>query len=804
MFRSVSNIPIFRRLLIVFAVATVIPVIVIVLLGSFYLNSLSLRSRAVQTSFDAQNLATQQQINLQRMNALLQARFAQVFAQNSTTVGGDPSLAASGGLTASDVAALEISFNQTLSQYQQNYEIATANNMSTIRGVLASDAPDSTVMRDQQNALNAVSHGEWSTYQAQQDKVLSDLDANVPYQEAYADFYQANLDFLNLKNHWQQVVDSATTMGNLVTTTGPSLINPLIIYTVAAVLFTLLAIAAAGYLVSSTIVNPLNQLAILTRRIANGETAVRAEVRGRDEIYQVAAAVNTMLDHIVRLIREAESRHAVLQAQLEKLVNEVSGIGEGDLSIQAEVTTDELGVLADSFNFIAEELSNLVVNVKMLAHEVQNATAMAFDRMAQLVDNADLQIQQITQATSEVSEMATSSRHVADRAQELYNVAYQASGTAHSGRTAVHQTVEGMERINENVRSTSEKVQSLGDRSREISNIVRVISSIAHQTNRLALDAAIQAAMAGENGKGFGAVAVDIRRLAERAKEQATMITQIVRSFLEDITIATVSMKDTENETTAGTKLAHEVGQALESIFSVVEHQASEIEAINQVAVQQLQSSTTVAQIMQSVSNSTQQSSINTHDAAQLMEHLSRLAGQLLTSVEVFKLREDNTRYTVTEASPNQDQIAFNGQFPSIPVSAQSGNRRGGPTSDQLPYYPNYPNQPYPYPANQPAFNQQGQPVWQGQGGQQGWQGQGGQAAYQPQQGNGADWSQPLPTAWPGQQAYQLQNGADRSQPLPTSWPGQQAYQPQNGNAGDRSQQIPPEYQPQNGNRPKR
>src|SRR6266480_7448040 len=124
-----------------------------------------------------------------------------------------------------------------------------------------------------------------------------------------------------------------------------------------------------------------------------------------------------------------------------------------------------------------------------------------------------------------------------------------------------------MGRINENVQATATKVQTLGDRSREINEIVEPISGIPHQTNRLALDAAIQAAMAGENGKGFGAVAADIRRLAERAKDQASSIARIVRGVREDIGAVAVSMRDTERETSTGSQLAQEAGTSLESIF---------------------------------------------------------------------------------------------------------------------------------------------------------------------------------------------------------------------------------------------
>src|SRR6266516_4545922 len=239
----------------------------------------------------------------------------------------------------------------------------------------------------------------------------------------------------------------------------------------------------------------------------------------------------------------------VLQGRVEKLVSEVSGVGEGDLCVQAEVTADVLGVLADSFNYMVEELGSLIVCVKMIVNELDRSTSAIFDRLTQLVETRDIQLNQISHAAVEVEHMADSSRKVADRAEILYGVAHDARQSAQGGRAAVQQAVEGMGRIHENVQETSSKVQTLGERSREINNIVEVISTVAHQTNRLALDVAIQAAMAGENGKNFGTIAADIRRLAERTKEQASVIGRIVRSVREDIGAAAVSMQDTERET---------------------------------------------------------------------------------------------------------------------------------------------------------------------------------------------------------------------------------------------------------------
>ncbi len=714
MIRFLGNIPIFRRLFFAFAIAALIPGIVIILLGNFYINSLNTRGQAVRTSFDAQSQAAQEETNLQRMNALLQAKFYQIFASHSRVIT-DPSLFALGGQEDSEIGKLESDFGNALVTYQSSYELATSDNMSTVRTILLSDDPanGNSIIQSQQSSLNEVINHLWvnptTGYKPLQDQLLTRLDflqseltanptvvltpaqINTEYNTDYAILHQAIYAFTDLKNNWQNVVDDAVNMGKAVTAVGNSQVQPIYVATIVAFILTILIVVAAGYVVNLTITRPLGQLSTLTRRIAKGNTNARASIRGHDEIAMVATAMNNMLDNIVHLIQDAQAQRDALQAQVEKLVSEVSGVGEGDLRIQAEVTADALGVLADSFNYMVEELSSLVVRVKMVSHEVENSTTLTFERMTQLVENADLQIKQIGAAAVEVERMSELSRQVADRAQSLYTIARDARVTAQTGRDSVLQTVEGMGRIQTYVQDTASKVQALGDSSREIDNIVGAISNIAHQTNRLALDAAIQAAMAGENGKGFGAVAADIRRLAERAKDQAGMIGRIVRSVREDIGAAAVSMQDTERETSAGAKLAEEAGSSLESIFSVVERQAREIETINQMATQQLQSSNTVVRIMQTVSNSTQHSSSSTREAAQNMERLARLAEQLLASVEAFKLRDNVDYYTPASVTVTQDRGADNfmtvsGVFRTVTASAQSA---------ELGRYPN-PNQALP------------------------------------------------------------------------------------------------------------
>ena len=684
MWKFFRGIPIFSRFLIVLIAAAVVPVIILVLLGNFYLQSFETRSQAVQTSFDAQNTATQEQINLQRMNALLQAHFAQVFAQDSLKVGKDPSLAASGGLVTSDVTTLDLDFRANLAAYVQNYQIATSSNMGTVRSILKSDAPHSTVISTQQTALNEVATSDpampgqaadWPRYESEQNAVLADLTNNSSYAQAYQDFFQANTDFLTLKNNWQQVVDTATEMGTTVTRVGPSLVNPLYIYTSEAIAFILLILIIAAVLVSSTIILPLNRLVSLTRHIALGDTKARAEVNGRDEINQVARSMNGMLDVTVRLMQDAQYRHLNLQGEIEKLIQTVSGIGQGDLRVRAEITPDELGMLANIFNTTAGQLNNLVVNVKSLARGVQNATLQTFGYIEQLADNADTQIQQIAEATLEVSNMATASQQVTERTYVLTDVARDARQIAQKGRSAVQQTVRGMAQVNNNVHATTERVVMLDKHSREIRDIVEIITSIAQQTNRLALDAAIQAAVASDRDTGFGAVAIDIRRLAERSKEQAVRIGQIVSSVTDDMNMAAQSIQETENEAAKGTLFTEEVGTALESIFAVVERQASEIEATNSVALKQLQSSKKVEQIMQQVAATTQQGNSNTNQAMQQMRTLAQIAGQLLTSVDVFKLKENRLPAGAENDVPRiQSQRESNRYRPRYANQNGSGN----------------------------------------------------------------------------------------------------------------------------------
>jgi methyl-accepting chemotaxis protein len=767
MLSFISRIPIFRRLFYAFLLAALVPGIIIVILGSTFINILNAHSIAEQESNQALIFTEQSAPDLQATyNTLLDA--ADFLSINMVPNAGNGSQTVIGNLQ--DYTNL---FDLSVQTFQEEYALTTPN-MSGVQQAVMSNDPNSPLPAQQQQIVNKLLK-DWPAYKQQLVKVQADIQNGIAFDPTRGPLYLA---FVTVSDDWQQLIENTQAISQQIVQTGPAVINPVILAIVIALLVTIALVVIIGAIINQTITSPLRELASLTRRIGRGETAARARPRGHDEITMVANSMNNMLDNIVRLIQEVQSQRDNLQAQVEKLVSEVSGVGEGDLRIQAEVTADALGVLADSFNYMVEELGSLVVRVKGVASEVEHSTEAILDRMNQLVESGDMEIRQIEEAAQEVERMAASSRQVAERTQALYDVAREARRSAQVGRLAVQQAISGMSRIDENVKLTATRVQSLNERSREIEEIVNVIGTIAHQTNRLALDAAIQAAMAGENGKGFGAVAADIRRLAERAKEQTSSITQIVRNVREEIQAVGIAMQDTERETASGTDLAKEVSVSLESLFSAVESQARAIETINTLATQQLQSSSAVVQVMHSVSEATGQANLSTREASQNMERLARLVEQLRASVEAFKLREDQNYYSLNPNSVNvsletepESPMSTSGIFRTISASVQhstSGPLVQGalpaPRSDSfMPYMPMSPASPM---TSAPYGNQQNNGTY-------GWNGNGNNGAYA---GSGfAD------------NAYSTNNWGNMPLPPDQSWFGEQynnGNENGNGNGG--------------------
>jgi methyl-accepting chemotaxis protein len=419
------------------------------------------------------------------------------------------------------------------------------------------------------------------------------------------------------------------------------------IVALSGALAVLIVVLGVNYFVRRRVQDRLLSLVDVCRNFAGGDRAVRAPVAGDDEFAMLSMSLNSLLDNQNFTASSAPVSNAsgggeaaTLQAQIEKLLQEVSAVGDGDLRVQAEVTPDTLGVLADSFNYMIEELAKVVGRVQATSVQVTNGTRRILDRSSELVKASETQVVQISQTTQAVEALAIFIQNVARNARLSAEAAQEALHNANTGQDAVKQSIEGMMLIRENVQDTAKKIKRLGERSNEIGEIVRIIEDIADQTNLLALNAAIQSAMAGEHGRGFAVVADEIRLLAERSTESTKRIATLVKSIQGDTYEAVVAMEDSTQEVVKGSQLADDAGRALNSIYTAVERQAQMIEGIARAANEQAQVSESVAIAMGQISEITQQTNIGTQEASMSVSYLAELADQLRASVSTFRLPE--------------------------------------------------------------------------------------------------------------------------------------------------------------------
>lgn len=636
MFKWVNNIPIFIRLLLAFAWASIIPAIITITLMNTYSQSLENAGNAVATSNQAIKITTAELAHLQSMHAFLVVLLPSITTNSSP----DQTTSQTQQNAISSVLSLEKIFDVDIRNYQQQYQLATTSSMADMRTILLNNG-DSAVITKQQQLLDGILQQQWPQYKAAQDNLVNGLYAQLSLDQAAGLLQQANDLYTPLLTSWQGVVTIAGQVNTEAVKVGPSQINPILFGTVLAILGSMIIVFLIASLLNQTITRPLNHLVRLTKRVMQGETTARANLTGRDEIAQVGRSMNSMLDKIVQLMEETRSKRDELQLQVERLISDVRGVAKGDLRLRANVSDNSLGMLAFSSNSMINELESLVMRIQKVAREVEVLTATILEQMAQPIETGKLQIQQVVEATTSIEKVTSISYEAANHAQKLQVVADKAQHSVVEGQRSVWRSIHEIGNIRDNVQATARKVQMLGERSREINDIAEVISIIAYQTNRLALDSAIQAALAGENGGGFAPIAANIRQLAEQTKSHANLITRIVRSIREDIATAAASMRNTEQGTLQGATFVQNVGEALNVIFTSVERQTQEISTVNEMATQHWQSASRIVQIMPNISNTTQRNNGSIAMASQHMQRLYQEVEFLRVSVGAFKVHKD-------------------------------------------------------------------------------------------------------------------------------------------------------------------
>ena len=335
---------------------------------------------------------------------------------------------------------------------------------------------------------------------------------------------------------------------------------------------------------------------------------------------------------------EAKREKDLTQQAILRLMNEMGDLADGDLTVRATVSEDITGAIADSVNYTIEELSVLVKRINDAASRVTEASETAQRISTQLLTAAEKQSREVTDAGQSVLAMAQSMNTVSQEATRSAQVARQSLSAAQNGSTAMSNSIRGMNDIREQIQETSKRIKRLGESSQEIGEIVELISDITEQTNVLALNAAIQAASAGEAGRGFTVVAEEVQRLAERSAEATKQIAAIVRTIQTDTQDAVAAMENSTRGVVEGARLSDAAGQALDEISTVSSELAQLIESISSSAQVQAEQATRVAQGMQGILRITEQTTVGTKQTAVSIGQLADLAAELKGSVAGFKV----------------------------------------------------------------------------------------------------------------------------------------------------------------------
>jgi twitching motility protein PilJ len=336
--------------------------------------------------------------------------------------------------------------------------------------------------------------------------------------------------------------------------------------------------------------------------------------------------------------RQVEQENKANQAAIFRLLDEMSNLADGDLTTYATVTEEFTGAIADSVNYTIDALRDMVTTINETSHQVSSAAKQTQQTARHLTQASSRQAEQISSATTSINAMAVSIGDVSKNADDTAAMALQSVGIARKGGDTVRRNIEGMDRIRETIQETSKRIKRLGESSQEIGDIVELINDIAEQTNILALNAAIQAAMAGEAGRGFAVVADEVQRLAERSSNATKQIEALVKTIQTDTNEAVISMEQSTAGVVNGARLAEESGRALDEIVTVSEDLSGLIQNISASARQQSKAAASVSETMHVIQEITTQTSAGTNETSASIGNLAGLAAEMGSSVAGFKL----------------------------------------------------------------------------------------------------------------------------------------------------------------------
>jgi twitching motility protein PilJ len=394
----------------------------------------------------------------------------------------------------------------------------------------------------------------------------------------------------------------------------------------------------------SRIVEPVGQITEYSKRVAAGDARASVQLNAEDEFSLIAEnfrrAVSNFQTQITANGRPAITPEAqgTLQRSINQFLTVISQVAKGDLTLRAKATNDTLGNVAEALNSMLDNFTQVLERASRSANDVSTSANEILVASEQMASGATQQDQEITNTSSAVEELTVSMKQVSNNAEASAEAARRALEAAEQGNRSVRDTLEGMQRIRASVQATAKKIKSLGDRSLEISEIINVINDITEQTNLLALNAAIEAARAGEAGRGFAVVADEVRKLAEHSRSATKDIAALIKAIQAETSEAVVVMEEGTKEVEVGARLADQAGKALEAISTVVRQSAELVQEISLASKQQVRGTEGVANAMQIISNITRQTSQGARQTTRTVEHMVKLSEQLNEVFSQFRI----------------------------------------------------------------------------------------------------------------------------------------------------------------------
>jgi len=417
-------------------------------------------------------------------------------------------------------------------------------------------------------------------------------------------------------------------------------IRNLLIYIMAVGFVSLGILSAVTLVLSAVTIAPVRDLMRVAEALGRGDLSKKAKVTTGDELGQLGDTLNSTIDRLQGLI-QTESDRDKMQHQVMDLLSVVSTAAEGDLTVKAEVTADALGSVADAFNLMITGLTTLVTQASDVATEIQRSTSEILHSSERMRQGAEVQAAQIRTASDAVNAMSHTTQRMAENAKAATQTSLKATQAAVKGGASVAETIKGMQRIRATVQSTGKKIKGLGERSLEIGAIIEVINEIATQTNLLALNAAIEAARAGEQGRGFAVVADEVRKLAERAARATKDITGLIKGIQVETSEAVTIMEEGTREVEEGTKLADQAGAALREIEQIVQQTAGLVTDITRAAGDQVKVTESVVSSMDSILKQTQETTHGVQDTVTTIGKMAELSKRLTDAIGRFKLGKE-------------------------------------------------------------------------------------------------------------------------------------------------------------------